>query len=233
MTALGRLAAAAVVLICAPARAQMDDDAHDRHAAELARMRERAEAGRRHPSRSDGPPRHEGFYFRADSGYGYMIVTLPVGTEVSYSGPAAIAAFHVGGTVQDRALLGVQVWAANLDKPKVKAAEGSWKLTGASLGNLGVGPELTVYFMPANAYVSSAVGLTWLTLSSDGSSRTSRRGLGGRVAVGTEWWVTREWGFGVAAALSFTANRFDVSDFGGSLPFQAWNLGAVLSATYN
>ena len=234
MRPTARLIAIALAASAAtPARAQFDDESHDRQKAELERMRDRASGSQRTTSRyGAAPPRHEGFYFRADTGYGYMNATDPSGSGSSYTGTAALGAYHVGGSIQGSALLGVQLWAALMQNPTYKYALGTDRMSG-TVGNLGLGPELTLYLLPSNVYVSSAVGLTWFLLSSSSNSQTSKTGLGARVTVGKEWWLSQTWGLGVAAACGFSANKLPIPQTDSSRGFQTWNLGLVASLTYN
>lgn len=229
MTARHVVALAALCLASSAAQAQsFDDDAHERHQAELARFQEPEHRG----PRGGQPAVHDGFYFRVDGGLGYGAAKDPSGSGSGYTGIANLGAYHVGGTVQDHALLGVQLWAAVLQNPTYKNALGTTRMSGM-VGTLGLGPELTVYFVPSNLYVSSAAGLSWFTISSSSSSLTSKVGVGARVTVGAEWWLSRKWGAGLAAGYAFSSNTLTVPQTGGSRAIESWNLGLVGSLTYN
>jgi hypothetical protein len=227
-TVRGALALAALFL-SSPVWA-LDDDARARAQADLTRIRE-ARAGDRWSSRGGETRQHEGFYFRADVGLGYMAMNLPLGSESGYSGLAVVSGLHVGGTIEDKALLGLQIWAASAQGAKLSPSPAD--VPDATIGSLGLGPELTVYFLPSNTYITAAAGVTWLTINDDSGSDTSKAGVGGRVTLGTEWMLGPEWGIGVAVSGSYSSNKFDAPELGGSLPFNAWTLGGVLSATYN
>ena len=82
------------LFLSAPAWA-LDDDAHDRALANLARTQDRP-AGNR--TRGNKQREHDGFYFRADTGLGFMEMNLPLASEASYSGLAVISGLHIGGT---------------------------------------------------------------------------------------------------------------------------------------
>lgn len=238
------LAALSLAAIATSPRAQqIDTDARARQLAKLQEMRERAAGGR---SGDREAREHDGFYFRADSGVGYMSMTLPLAKQASYAGWGVLGALHLGGSVQERTVLGAQVWVASVPSASLSPGGGSTSPSGASapssaaVGSLGVGPELTVYLSPSNVYFSSSIGPTWLTFvdsSSSGTgdssgSATSKLGLGARIAVGTEWMLGRKVGLGVAGVCAFSSNKLTIPNLG-SGAFQAWHAGLLTSFTYN
>jgi hypothetical protein len=160
-----------------------------------------------------------------------MSVAAPIGTDARYRGVASLGAIHVGATVQDKALAGLQLWGAALLNPTFTSA-GASQPSGVNLYAVGLGPELTLYLSPSNLYATAAAGVTWLTVQgADGSAR-SRPGLGARFAAGHEWWLGRRWGIGLSAALSFASNELELKA-GGWVPFSSWALALAASVTYN
>jgi hypothetical protein len=63
------------------------------------------------------------------------------------------------------------------------------------------GGGATYYFMPINLYVSGVVGLSWLSLyyQTGDQTRPVVAGFGINLDVGKEWWLSNDWGVGVAA----------------------------------
>lgn len=231
---------AALAITTSAGAQQIDTDTRNRQLARLQEMRERAAGGGRS---GDGEAHvHDGFYVRADSGVGYMKMTLPLATEASLSGWGLIGALHIGGSVQERTILGAQVWVASIPSAAVASQSGAGAApTSAAVASLGVGPELTVYLWPSNVYFSASAGPTWLTVVTDSSSSgttdssgsaSSKLGLGSRIAVGTEWLLGRKVGLGVAAVGAFSSNKLTVQNLG-SGPYQAWHAGLLASFTYN
>jgi hypothetical protein len=85
--------------------------------------------------------------------------------------------------------------------------------------------------MPLNLYLSGSLLLQQILLDksySDGSDGQLATGLGLSFMVGKEWWVSSDWGLGVAAQL-FVASARDQSG-------TTWNTGTLailFSATWN
>jgi hypothetical protein len=95
------------------------------------------------------------------------------------------------------------------------------------------GPAVTYYFMPANVYVTGAVGLSALTLrtsDADDDGESTDVGLGVNLDAGKEFWVGPDWGLGVAARVWWSM----IKDKEGTLESDVSFVGAALlfSATY-
>jgi outer membrane protein W len=98
--------------------------------------------------------------------------------------------------------------------------------------------------MPVNIYFTGAVGVSWTSVreqDSDGDtvSNASDMGLGLNLDIGKEWWVSDNWGLGVAARLWYTAlthkQDLGISSGGGdtiSTDFKLGALAVLFSATY-
>ena len=106
--------------------------------------------------------------------------------------------------------------------------------TSLSFPFFGIG--LTYYFMPVNLYLTGAVGFSYAQVEVDGVDRgSSDVGFGLNVDLGKEWWVSDNWGLGIAGRLWFS----EVPDEAGvpgvavtdvDLSFRA--LAILFSATY-
>ena len=99
-----------------------------------------------------------------------------------------------------------------------------------SLSLVGVGLNLTYYFMPANIYVSLSPSITTLNLTASGVTGSTENGFGMKIALGKEWWVGNHWGIGVAGQFFFASNK----DKGTNPPTWSSTAGGIaFSATYN
>jgi hypothetical protein len=148
--------------------------------------------------RSAGYHTHDGFYLSAHLGLGWYWVKPPAGDPISGTGrPLALS---VGFAPSGRLVLFGEAYRVTLIKPTV---------SGNPLANLdlqGVGPGLKYYFMPRNIFLSSTVLFTRMTYQngSPGDERYGFRhvspwGFMGRASLGKEWWVSPDWGLGLAA----------------------------------
>ncbi len=167
--------------------------------------------------------RHLGFFFRVDLGAGYMNSAITVGTtDISRSGAAGALGIAVGGAVMENFIVGLKLW-GNAE-PDLNSH------SGAAMYLIGVGPELTYYFMPVNLYVSAAAGFSRLGFSNVLSDVTLKDGFGARVAVGKEWWLSDHFGLGVAGQFSLGVNADHKYD---QLHWITPAFALALSATYN
>jgi hypothetical protein len=173
--------------------------------------------------------RHFGFYIRPDLGFGYMTSSE---SGVTLSGFAGLAGVAIGGAIQENSILAVHIIDAVAQNPTVSAGGSSANTNDTSVTLWGIGPQYTYYFMPANVYLSTTLALTRMHSSSPGASGDSDWGIGTRVAVGKEWWVSDHWGLGVVGHVSFSSNQDPVPG-GGSNALTTWALGFAFSATYN
>ncbi|HKC61835.1 MAG TPA: hypothetical protein VKB92_17230 [Myxococcales bacterium] len=169
--------------------------------------------------------RHFGFYIRPDLGFGYMSMAGPGGTVYGLSGLGGIA---IGGAIRENSILAVHFIDSVAQDPSVSGSGFSGTATGSSLTMFGIGPQYTYYFMPANVYLSTTLALTRLHVSDPAGDFNSDWGLGTRVAVGKEWWVSDHWGLGLAGHFSLSSNQNGAGD-----ALTTWALGVVFSTTYN
>jgi hypothetical protein len=113
--------------------------------------------------------------------------------------------------------------------PRVSFSGQSATTSSTLLVLYGVGPAFTYYWMPSNIYFSATLALTRMYLTENGYSSSSSVGLGTRLALGKEWWVSDHWGIGLVGQVSGSWN--DSGDYSGTL--STWVFGVAFSATYN
>jgi hypothetical protein len=177
--------------------------------------------------------RHFGFFIRPDLGFGYLSSSESTGVgDVTISGVAGVAGLSIGGAVAENLIFGAHIFDAVTSNPTVSAGGTSASTSNASLTMIGIGPELTYYFMPNNVYLSGTVALTRMTFNSNGNDASTDWGLGSRVTLGKEWWVSNHWGLGLSGHVSYSANNDPAANGSGNL-MSSWAFGAAFSATYN
>jgi hypothetical protein len=173
--------------------------------------------------------RHFGFLIRPDLGGGYMSSTVG---DTTISGGAGTFGLVIGGAVQENLVLGVHLYDGVISNPNVTVSGSSNPTTDSQMSMFGIGPNLTYYFMPVNMYASATVALTQLNAKSGNLTGDSAVGLGTRLSLGKEWWVSEHWGLGLAGHFSYSANN---QGDGTTNPqtISTWGLGLSFSATYN
>ena len=176
---------------------------------------------------------HEGLFIRLDGGVAYKAMNEP-GTssgDLKLDGAAGTFGVAIGGAIAINLILAGHLYASTASNPSASSSTGaSVSTTDTTLTMVGVGPQLTYYFMPANVYVSGTLALTRLALTIGGTSADSNAGVGALLALGKEWYVSDKWGLGVAGQFRWSSN----SDQGTNAPtISTWGLGVAFSATYN
>ncbi len=200
----------------------IEDDCPDLNAEEKAREKEKAY-------------RHDGFFLRMGLGFGVAGYNFHGKIEgdapslyarnPSQFGPAIAGSLMLGGAIKDNLILHADIWSIG----HVTEREDE-KVEGFSVGVVGLG--VTYYFMPTNLYITASVGpaisgLTLVDTDNDKYEVDALFGLGASLALGKEWWVSENWGLGLALRgnYAYTANR-DLSGHQGGTAL-------MFTATYN
>jgi len=189
---------------------------------------------------------HEGLYLGVQSGFGYLRTSESSDGETDvFSGVGVTLHAAVGMAVVRHLIL-----SADVVVTAVRNAD--WTSQGFVLGNgpsasgrdltlLGVGPGGT-YYLPSNYYASASVLLSklwFLDANTDFPPPDTQWGVGGAVAIGKEWWLSRSWGLGVAAQFNDAVMAHHLVDHRTktavpiSLLVNVMNFGLLMSATFN
>jgi hypothetical protein len=199
-------------------------------------------------SSSQGAHGHDGLYLRLAAGYGYLKASESYGGETdpySEAGPTLNAAIGY-------AMVGNLILYGEFGMTRVTNASGTRNgMVINSLGPpsyrqdltlFGFGPGIS-YYLPLNLYVSGTLTLAKLWFVDDYANfppPDTDWGIGGSLAVGKEWWISRNWGIGIAARVDYASMkhhlRIRTSDKSYTT-FDPWmhvtRFSLLLSATYN
>lgn len=177
---------------------------------------------------------HDGFYLHLELGGGALGTKATTDVKEELSGGGSQLAISVGGAVTPELVIAGQLWSTGVNDPTYKVDGRKIAISGdTSIGMGGLGLELTYFFMPLNAYVSAVPSITALSSKVNGTSASSQRGFGLKLAVGKEWFVSDNWGLGLNVAYAFSSNK-DKEEPG--VPTATWKsswFGLALSATFN
>jgi hypothetical protein len=209
------------------------------------------------PVEPPGRHAHDGLFLRLSAGGGYLGARDErTPGNATFHGSAGAFALAVGGAVGNNLILFGEVVGQQVETGELELSYGdhprddSRDVTG-SMGLYGGGPGLAYYFMPYNTYISGTLLFTRLVWSeddlgeenSDEDNVQSEPGVGLSLAVGKEWWVSSNWGLGVAARVNYSSNehasnrrldRFgDTTQSPRDRRFDVWGLSLALSATFN
>ena len=163
-----------------------------------------------------GAHTHDGFYLRIHAGLGYLRASesYDIGTTDSYSGFGPTLNAALG-----RAIVGNLILYGEFVLTTVSGA--AWTQNGGSppgrdstrdLTLFGFGPGIAYYFAPINLYVSGTLTFAKLWFLDDNNTDSppppdTEFGIGGSFTVGKEWWVSRDWGIGVAGQFDYASLR--------------------------
>lgn len=172
--------------------------------------------------------RHVGFYLNLDLGFGYLGSSAS-STDEKLSGGAGSFSVAIGGALQENLILAGQLWAYSVPDPTYTVGGQSDPGFGRDLGLTGLGLDLVYYVMPTNLYFSIAPSFTTWSADLGGVKFTSNTGLGVRLAVGKEWWVSERWGVGLDGSMALTSNKEER----GGPTWGSFAFGVAFSATYN
>lgn len=172
--------------------------------------------------------RHDGFFLRFQVGPGYMSMTVDRDLEIHGGGGSLGIA--MGGTIARNLILYGELVSQSAFEPTWSEGRLDSVERNAALAYGGFGPGLA-YYLPANFYLSASMLLGRLKVEVPRADEfRSDIGLTGRFSLGKEWWVSRNWGLGLAGIL-------DVGRMGGGEvskdPLGVRNASLAFSATFN
>jgi len=190
-----------------------------------------------------GYEEHDGFFLRLALGFGGGSWTEDTEPELGFSGVGAGLDIAVGGIVTTNLALHGTIFGTGLADPEVTAGgETLGTAEGASLTGTAFGLGVTYYVMPANLYLSGSIGAAVATArveNRDGPDTEVETDTGYAIdlVVGKEWWVSSQWGIGVALQVVHLAVP-DKSEAVGGVPAEEFTLTGtgvhlMFTATYN
>lgn len=160
-----------------------------------------------------GVEEHDGFFLRLALGFGGAFWN-EAGTpgsgftgDLEISGPSSGVDISIGAVVTDNLALHLSLFGMSVLEPDVTVdGEVLGTAKNSALAGSGIGVGVTYYLMPANVYISGALGIgaarfTFNTGTSDETAAQTDNGYALNLMVGKEWWVSDQWGLGIAAQL--------------------------------
>ncbi|GEM_PF-1357795 len=183
-----------------------------------------------------GAKEHDGFYMRFQLGFGYGKSTINdfKGDDLSFKGASTTFNMQLGYAFIDNVIVFIENSASVLGSARASyggALPSGDTKTDVSISNLGIG--ISYYFMPVNIYISPVISLT--TTKFDGSilKGSSNNGAGFSLSVGKEWWVSDNWGIGVALFGYLGLDTVTEKSLDRKHDLSNAVFGVLFSATYN
>jgi hypothetical protein len=143
---------------------------------------------------------HEGFFAQLSPvGLAYFETRgQSRGEAAKLSGVGNAFSVAVGANVVENLVLAAELWFNGAARPNGEFGARSKTLTDEVTALAAIGPRLTYYLMPVNAFVSVTPSIGTLLLVDDrkDSQRFARGGFALRVAAGKEWWIAPRFALG-------------------------------------
>lgn len=183
-------------------------------------------------SAADG---HDGFFLRLHLGGGFTRISTSGGNTTpnqSFSGGSVSLGVAVGGAVAPNLVLYGTFFGTVLSNPDSEVNGASFGQANGDANLFGFGAGVAYYFQPMNIYLSGTLATMQFSLDDPDQNTVwnSKWGVGFQGLIGKEWWVSQDWGLGVAVEF-IGASMKDQDD--SAVTWKAASFGVLFSATYN
>jgi len=184
-----------------------------------------------------GSHHHDGFFLRFLAGFGYTSMGADLGpADTKISGGGGGFALALGGALTPNLILFGELLQSIAVEPKVEVGDASATAQDASASLVGIGAGLA-YYLSNNLYLSGTLAFSQISLQDADNQEVADTefGPGLSLVVGKEWWVSDNWGLGMAAQLyAATMKDRGPAVAGGDAPtWQATGLNLLFSASFN
>jgi len=171
-----------------------------------------------------GVHEHDGFFLQLQYLLGYQDL---FDDGLSVGGPGSGFRIAIGGTPVRNFVVFGELYGQAAPAPRVEIHGRPVAADEAFLTLAGIGPGVGYYFGDTGVFLHGA--LSFVSAQLDGPTGSSRAsGTGGRLGLGKEWWVSDQWGLGLAGNCAYTVVSDELSD-----DFNALALSLAFSATYH
>lgn len=172
---------------------------------------------------------HTGLYLRFQPGIGFGYANFEDLVE-AYGGSGAFS-MHIGRTVTENLIVFGKFSSNSIMNPTITilgSVTGESKDTKYTVNAFGAG---LTYYLPVNFYLSGSLDIAMSNLTIGDYELESDAGVGMEISLGKEWFVSENWGLGLAFMTQFskmTGKEEDEEYELGNVFF-----GLMFSATYN
>jgi len=180
-----------------------------------------------------GAHQHDGFYARVTAGIGYLSASESAnGGTGTYSGFGGTLSAAFGGVIAPNLVLYGELLGTSVTNASWTTGGATQTYSGIDVMLFGIGPGVAYYIEPVNLYLSGTLTFTQISFSDTSSTYpidSTDLGVGLSFTVGKEWWVSRDWGIGIAGQFHIAAMHDPTVD----ARLRASVFSLLFSATYN
>lgn len=182
-----------------------------------------------------GAHRHDGFFLRAQLGFGGgdTVIEDYAGDDLETSGTATTFTLQIGYAIFDNFILFFENGASVMPGSKLThplAITEAQKKNDVTISTFGLG--VSWYWMPYNIYIAPVLSLSVTKYDGAMLEGDSRGGSGLSLSIGKEWWVSDNWGLGVALFIFGGGDTVKDQD-GVKYDMSSSVIGIMFTATYN
>ncbi|MCK4829135.1 hypothetical protein KA005_76135 [bacterium] len=184
-----------------------------------------------------GYHQHDGFFLRFHAGpsSGKMVVENFLGTERTKKGLTGAYRFQLGTTIAENLILYAEAGEFDIyaSDPGWETYMGTTEEVDIFVFNYGAG--LSYYFMPSNYYLSGSFSLcsNKIRTTANNVENTTDSGWGLYLSAGKEWWVSPNWGLGLAGFAHYSQTSGKEPSYNEEYTIKNTVFGIVFSATYH
>jgi len=183
-----------------------------------------------------GYHQHAGFYLSMSIGpvFGKITDDIKGVGLLEFTGTGAQFDFKIGGAISENLILHATLVSSSIAGPTVKNANLSATTSNSvSLGEAMIGAGITYYMMPSNIFLSGSLGFGNFTVSDSKNdiNTSTKRGVSLQIKAGKEWWISKNWGFGIGLTYGKT-NLTNIAD-GLEEKMDSNRFGILFNTTFN
>jgi hypothetical protein len=183
---------------------------------------------------------HDGFYLSLSYGasFGDIKDEIGAGESLTISDVGPAFEFAIGWAVKENILLHLTGAGCMIISPTVKSSNGSSFKSpdNSSLMTTFSGVGITYYIMPRNIFVSASVGsgsFSYNDADNLDSNWHTDPGFSFQIKAGKEWWVSKNWGLGIAASYTMLNSDYSLIGSSSSETWSSNKFSIVFNATFN
>ncbi|MFC1670161.1 hypothetical protein ACFL20_07180 [Spirochaetota bacterium] len=177
---------------------------------------------------------HDGFFLRFQTGigYGHMTEKDVMGSDLEIYGASYDFYFQLGGALVNNFILHLNLGGSVLMEPEVKWGSETATATDAELTVYNYGAGISYYIMPGNMYISINGSAMRSKAEGEYGSGYTDWGFGITGVIGKEWWVSENWGLGIAFIAYYGRTKAEEPDMR-KYDIDMLNFSIAFSATFN
>jgi hypothetical protein len=175
---------------------------------------------------------HDGFYLSIKVGPSFGDAVYKSNSDdVKYSGTSFLANLQLGYAVTENWIVSFSTMGHTLSDPTITSGSTKLETSDVTHRESLIGLGLRYYWMPQNIFLGTTLGVASYEIEDANGKGQTEDGFGVMVEAGKEWWVSTNWGLGVAGQLGYSSAE-DGGEFAGNT-MSRFHFGITFSATYN